>query len=254
MMGISGFGIARPLRAAFLCAGLASAFAAQAVVFSNPASISIPDSGTATPYPSPITASGLTGPITKVTATLNGLTHGCESDLAVLLVGPQGQSVILMADAGSCGGTEGAVFTFDDAYGAIPRGEASPDSGSYAPTDLHTEETMPLGAGKAKVRPTGPAQAIPAGYMPPPAPADAPTGTTMAIFNGTSGNGTWNLYVLDQYSDDSGSISGGWSLNITAPAAAGGAVAVPTLGQWSLILLATLLAGVTAVRLRKNER
>jgi hypothetical protein len=46
-----------------------------------------------------------------------------------------------------------------------------------------------------------------------------PLGTNLAIFNGTAPDGTWNLFVLDSASPDSGVISNGWSLTITATAA-----------------------------------
>jgi len=62
--------------------------------FSNATSISIPALGSATPYPSNILVSGLTGTITKVTVTLSGFSHTAPDDVDVLLVGPAGKSLL----------------------------------------------------------------------------------------------------------------------------------------------------------------
>ena len=34
------------------------------------------------------------------------------------------------------------------------------------------------------------------------------------MFDGIDPNGTWNLYVADGYSGDSGELAGGWSLSV----------------------------------------
>jgi hypothetical protein len=47
-----------------------------------------------------------------------------------------------------------------------------------------------------------------------PAPAPAANTTSLTNFHGTSPNGLWSLYAVDDASLDSGVISGGWSLNI----------------------------------------
>ena len=46
--------------------------------------------GVASPYPLPISVSGLTGTVTDVNLVLPGLTHSGPGDLDVLLVGPGG--------------------------------------------------------------------------------------------------------------------------------------------------------------------
>ncbi|HET8969599.1 MAG TPA: hypothetical protein VFN19_00960, partial [Candidatus Nanopelagicales bacterium] len=70
--------------------------------FSNTAAISVPATGSAdqigpaSPYPSPITVSGLTGPVTKVTLTLNGVTHASFGDIDAMLVSPSGQNLVFL--------------------------------------------------------------------------------------------------------------------------------------------------------------
>ena len=59
-----------------------------------------------------------------------------------------------------------------------------------------------------------------------PAPA-GPYPVGLVPFNGVDPNGTWNLYTMDQYNGDAGSIGGGWSLDLTiAPATLAGAPTV----------------------------
>jgi subtilisin-like proprotein convertase family protein len=179
----------------------AMAVPAGAATFSNPAAITIPAGpAAATPYPSPIAVSGLSGTVTAVTVTLNGVSHTFPDDIGVLLVGPAGQSVMLMHDVGADLNISGISLTFDDAAaGSLPN-STQIAAGTYKPT---------VGTAAMSEGLTGP----------PPAPAPpAPTGTAMSVYNGTSPNGTWNLFVYDDTSTDSGSISGGWTLNITTNA------------------------------------
>ncbi|WP_353957823.1 hypothetical protein [Peribacillus sp. NJ4] len=70
--------------------------------FPNPTPIIIngDTQGPAAPYPSFINVAGLTGTIAEVTVTLNNMSHTFPADLDILLVGPQGQNVLLMSDAG----------------------------------------------------------------------------------------------------------------------------------------------------------
>ena len=197
---------------------LVLSFAASAQTFSNSAAITIPGSGTATPYPSTINVSGVTGTVSKVTVTLNGVGHTYPEDIGVLLVGPTGVKVRLMTDVG--GGTGGAGggaisgvnITFDDAApNFLPDGGAgSPPitSGSYKPT----QGTI-TGGGQGPLHPTD---------FPAPAPA-SPYALTLSSFNSVNANGVWSLYVDDDAAGDSGSIAGGWSITLTAGGGGGSA-------------------------------
>jgi hypothetical protein len=216
------------LSACALWFGVASA--AHAATYSNAGTISINDAtnaspqdipAKATPYPSDISVSGVTGPVTKVTATLHGFHHTCPADVDVLLVGPQGQKTLLMSDAGDCNRAASAHdpidLRFDDAGPPVPCLGGNPSNpplagGTYAPT------SSPMSA--------------PACYWDDTDPdsfgAPAPTGpypASMSIFNGADPNGSWRLYVMDQFSDDVGAINGGWSLDLTVPAPTVGAPA-----------------------------
>jgi len=162
--------------------------AAGAAVFTNGAPITTPPGGQATPYPSPIAVSGLSGAVTDVKVTLRSITHEWAADLDVLLVGPFGQSVVLMADAGDGHPISDITLTFDQAAaGTVPTPMVS---GTYRPTIV-------FGAFNGT----------------PPAPP-GPYGTSLALFNGTVPNGTWNLYVFDDAFAGVGTIQG-WSLDIT---------------------------------------
>jgi subtilisin-like proprotein convertase family protein len=185
------------LLAGVIAGGTASA---QTSTFSNPAAISIPDSVTpptvADPYPSTIAVSGVLGTVTKVTVTLTGLSHGGPQDIDALLVGPTGQSVILMSDNGAVNVIADVNLTFDDAATASLPDFDPITSGTYKPTNFTDGD------------PAGPDN------FPVPAPV-GPYGATLAGFNGLDPNGTWSLYILDDANGQSGSVSGGWSIEIT---------------------------------------
>lgn len=159
----------------------------------SPASILINDAprvsgvALATPYPSTINVSGAAGTVKSVRVTLSGLTHTFPSDIDILLVGPQGQQVILLSDEG--GGTDiaGVNLTLDD---AAPAGVgATLVSGTFRPSNVGGGDVFPG------------------------APAGAPA-AALAAFAGTDPNGPWRLFVVDDAGADRGSMDGGWSLSI----------------------------------------
>lgn len=183
---------------AALGALLAFSTASLAQTFSNTASIAIPGTGTsgpASPYPSTIPVSGLSGTITNISVAINGYEHTFPDDVDVLLVGPAGtgaQSVVLMSDVG--GGTDitGVNLVFQDGSPALP--DAGPIvSGTFAPTNI--------GAGDPFAAPA-------------PAGPHGSTFASMGLIGGpaAAANGTWSLYVVDDVTGDIGQFQGGWSI------------------------------------------
>ena len=192
-----------PLMAA-LVVGLAFKVSAATATFFNTNIIIINDRTStnqpaiATPYPSSIVVTGLTGmAITKVTVTISNLTHAFVSDVDIALVSPQGTNIMLMSNVGGQNLPGAAVtnvtLTFDD--NALFDCPFNPPlvSGTYKPTDYFPTNTT----------------------FPPPAPV-YPMDTNLATFNSMDPNGTWSLFVIDDVSDHAGAISNGWSITITA--------------------------------------
>jgi uncharacterized repeat protein (TIGR01451 family) len=157
--------------------------------FSNLAAITIPNLGVAAPYPSNLTVTGINAPVGKVTVKLLNYSHTYSSDVDVLLVSPTGRKVVLMSNAGGDGTVSSATLTFDDdAPGAVPDPAVT---GTYRPSGFD-DLNKSLNA---------------------PAPA-APYADKLGRFAGDTANGTWKLYVRDEFNPDSGSFAGGWSLII----------------------------------------
>jgi subtilisin-like proprotein convertase family protein len=211
------------LAATALLAALAAG-PANAQVFSSLGTITIPKppatSGPADPYPSQINVGGMTGTVSNVRVNIVGLTHTFPADIQLLLVGPSGQNLTLMANAG--GGTDitNLNLTFDQsAVGLVPTPIVA---GTYRPTNA-----TPF---------SGPAPAPPGPY-----------GTSLAIFNGTNPNGVWSLYAFDRFGGDKGSLTG-WQLDITTNGPTLTSFAPTTGGPGTTVVLTgTNLTGITGV-------
>lgn len=160
-------------------------------VFSNSVPIMIPDSGPAQPFGASISVAGVTGVVSKVTVTLNGLNHTWLEDLSVLLLAPNGQQVMLFSGAGRDCNVHSATLTFDDAA-AAPLPVAGPiASGTYQPNNYVTNLTTITGV------------------------PDGPHTDTLSGLNGIDPNGTWALFVMDNAAEDQGAVAGGWGLVLT---------------------------------------
>ena len=166
----------------------------------NASAITINDNTTATPYPSPIVVSGETGVISNLTVTLTGISHTFPDDIQMLLVGPGGQKVVIMAGASNGAPITNVNLTFDDAATNSLPATGAIASGTFKPT-AH--------AGLLNFAAPAPA-----------ATTASPFAYTLGAFRNTSPNGTWNLFVRDVIAGDFGSISGGWCVNITTAASA----------------------------------
>jgi len=211
----------RRLAGVVVCLGVLASMAiagtASAQTFSNPTPITIPGAGTGTstgapaaPYPSNITVSGLSGPITRVAVTLRGFSHTFPDDVDILLVAPDGSKLVVFSDVGDTNDLNGATITLsDDAFATLPDTGLVP-TGAYKPANFGTV--------------VDPFPAPAPAFTSADSPAPGGVATFASQFAGHSGNGTWSLYVVDDAGGDIGSIAGGWSITFygaTAPATAG---------------------------------
>ena len=158
----------------------------------------------ATPYPSTNSVTGLTGMVVmKATVTLQGLTHGFPSDIAMLLVGPGGRQSLLMAEVGGTSklSVTNLTLTLDDdapnplpVYTSLQSGTFRPFNGYFAfdgSTNLPYDLPVPA--------PPGNSNAVPA----------------LSVFKGIDPGGPWRLFVVDDAAPNAGAISNGWSLDLT---------------------------------------
>src|SRR4029453_6258085 len=150
---------------------------AFAVVFSNPAVITINDSagsGTGNPYPANISVGGLTGTVTNVTVTLNNFTSTFPDDTDILLVAPNGNNLVLMSDVGGADDITNTYITLDDAAATSLPDSTKLLTGTFKPTNIVAGDPFPA-----------------------PAPAPSANSTFAAAFNGIDPDGTWSLYAVN---------------------------------------------------------
>jgi uncharacterized repeat protein (TIGR01451 family) len=158
---------------------------------SSSTTITIPNQGTATPYPATINVSGVTGRVSKATVTLNGLSHSFPHDIDIVLVSPVGTNVLFMSHTGGGHAVTNVNLTFDDAAtGTLPNYDPI-TSGTYKPSNYEGPVALPG---------TAPSKS----YQ-----------FALSAFNWSNPNGTWSLYVFDDTAADGGIIVQGWSLDLT---------------------------------------
>ena len=176
-----------------------------AVSVANPQPIAIPGIGDATPYPSQIAVSGVTGRLVDVDVGVNGFQHQDSPDVGIVLVSPSGRAIVLMYGVAFFPGMTSSLIFDDQAVERLPYSGAH--AGAWRPT-LYDELPFfsPPGPGSSFGNP-GPDQS-------------GPHVTLNEVFEGENPNGLWNLFVRDFYAGDRGSVDGGWTLSLTIDAAA----------------------------------
>ncbi len=158
--------------------------------FSNSSSVTINDNG-ATALTA-IFVSGFETELADIDVTLTNLSHTQAADIDALLVGPAGQTALLISDVGSSG--TNVTLTLDDGAANQVSSTAPLAIGSFQPTNFSSGDTFG-----------------------PPAPASPASGSELGVFNSTDPNGTWNLFLRDDTSNGAGGmLAGGWSVRITS--------------------------------------
>jgi len=152
----------------------------------------------ATPFPSAVNVSGVTGTITAVKVKLIGLSHLYPVDLDIYVKSPTGTKVQLMSDAGGTSPVSGIDLTFDASAGSdIPSGSLT--GGTWRPKNYSPDPDT--------------------GY---------PFAAGLASFVGEAPNGNWNLYIVGDNVAHFGDVNSlaGWSVEI---ASSGGPLPARTL-------------------------
>jgi subtilisin-like proprotein convertase family protein len=166
--------------------------------FSNTGQITVNSFGSASPFPSLLQVSGFKrGTISDVNLVLVGLSHEVPADLDVLLVGPTNRdshNALVMSDVGVESAKVNETLRLDDEAARTMPGMSSFPPGKYRPTNFNDNFPDIFDSTHAPM----------------------PTGNTpLKIFDGMNPNGEWQLFIRDDAAEDSGSVSGGWRLEIT---------------------------------------
>ena len=174
-----------------------------ATQFRNAANIAINGGTSSGPYPSTITIAGAPSIISAMRITLYDYSCSFPDDTDFLLIGPTGQNMVLLADAG--GSTLGGPVTLNirDAAGAVVPDNGPLFTGDFEPTSYRSVANFPSPA------PVGPYHE-PGGTV-----GGTGTQTLVGNFGGTNPNGTWSLYIRNQTQTAGvvGNVAGGWGID-----------------------------------------
>jgi hypothetical protein len=157
--------------------------------------IDLVDDSPANPYPTTINVDAFKkfkkAKITDVNLTLRNATHTLPDNIDVMLALGNRRATV-MSDAGGVNDLNGVTLTLDDQAAAdLPNSDAIA-SGSFRPFNHVGNDPFPA-----------------------PAPA-LNDNVALSSFNGLNPDGKWQLFVVDDANNNTGTISGGWELEITA--------------------------------------
>ncbi|MFZ4785279.1 MAG: hypothetical protein ACOYLH_07350 [Flavobacteriales bacterium] len=181
---------------ALTCCGL-FVNSAKAQTFTSGGGITVNDVSAGTPNPSTITVSGGPATIGAMSITLTNLNHTWPSDIDVLLVAPNGESLVIMSDCGNGADWVNTTIEIADYATAAFINTGLNPAGIYQPANFVAGDAFPGFGGTVN-------NSAPAG-----------TSTFAGVFGGDAANGTWSLYVVDDAGGDIGSI-GSWSISFAA--------------------------------------
>lgn len=157
--------------------------------------------GDAAPYPSTKIISSVARKISAISVSLFGFTHTFPSDVRVGLSGPTGIKTLVMVKCGGNVVVSPAVnLTFMDSA-AAPLTAGTITAGSWQCSDPFNFQAQ-----NSPFFLNGFSNAAPTGMWTP---------VNLHQFIGSSPNGTWSLWVIDDSAGNVGTINGGWDIALT---------------------------------------
>ena len=217
--------------------------------YCNTGGITMPGVDDTSPYPSVINVSGISNAVSTVSLTLTGFSW-TESALGVhmLLVSPGNNALEFFSAGESASGN----YTFTDDGAQVPENGDPIPAGSYQPTVFSISGMTDV----FTPQPPAPAPQVPGTFNVAAPAGDPNAGTFESTFNGATANGAWSLFVYDDAgAGASGSITGGWCIDITQASGAATTTSVSaspnpariSSGVTSVTVTATVKSGGNAV-------
>ena len=183
-----------------LAVGVIAALAGNAfsATFLSSTPIVIPGPGSSTG--TSILVSGQGTSIVSIAVEIEGFTETHPDDVGLVLVGPTGAALALLGDGGGNTSVTNLNVTFSDTAASLVPQNTPLVAGSFKPSQYASLGSFPS---------PGPGVAYSS-------PAVFGTSTFTTTFQGKNPNGSWSLYTIDPVSGDTGEISLGWNVQITA--------------------------------------